>query len=248
MQQNILFISTDYQQYLRLKSTLSEFSCTYSVSLSEGVSQFNQQEFCLIVLNLSLIMSDAGQEELLRSFRRARPVPIIAVCVDVNDSDVVRLLDAGADQVLSVQTPDKVLVAYACALINRYTLLDRIEREQPDPIELCVGDFVIDLIRRQVFLKGERLDLSNQEFELMILFAQNPERVLTENQISERVWKAGKGFHSGISKPINRLRQKIEPDAGEPMYIRSVRGVGYQFMPNLVESCDICQAPVNKCP
>ncbi len=64
MQQNILFISTDYQQYLRLKSTLSEFACTYSVSLSEGVSLFNQQKFCLIVLNLSPILSPAGQEEL----------------------------------------------------------------------------------------------------------------------------------------------------------------------------------------
>ncbi len=133
VQQSILFISTDFEQYLRLKSSLSEFACTYSVSLPEGVSRFNQQEFCLTVLNLSLILSNAGQEELLRSFRRTHPVPIIALCNEVSDSDVVRLLDAGADQVLSIQAPDEVLAAYAHTLINRYTLLDRIERERHEP-------------------------------------------------------------------------------------------------------------------
>jgi len=61
VQQSILFIGIDFEQYLRMKSTLTEFACTYSVSLPEGVSQFNQQEFCLIILNLSLILSDAGK-------------------------------------------------------------------------------------------------------------------------------------------------------------------------------------------
>lgn len=234
MRQSILFIGTDFEQYLRLKTNLSEFTCTYSVSLPEGINQFNQQEFYLIILNLSLILSNAGQEELLRSFRRAHPVPIIALCANVNDSDVVRLLDAGADQVLSIQTPDEVLTAYTHTLINRYTLLDHMEREQHKQIEFCIGDFVIDLLRRQVSVKGEKVELSNQEFDLLILFAQNPERVLTEAQISERMWKSDRDFHSGISKPVNRLRQKIEPDTGEPKYIRSVRGVGYQFMPSIV--------------
>jgi len=248
MQQSILFMSTDVEQYLRLKSTLSEFTCIYSVSLPEGVSLFNQQKFCLIVLNLSPILSPAGQEELLRSFRRAHPVPLIALCSEANDSNLVRLLDAGADQVLSVEVSDKVLAAYAHALINRYTQLDLMERELHDPIELRVGDFVIDLIRRHVCLKGKKIDLSNQDFELMLLFAQNPERVLTEAQISERVWNVDKEFHSGVSKPISRLRQKIEPGTDEPSYIRSVRGIGYQFMPDPAESYDVCRPPVSNCP
>jgi len=89
VRQSILFIATDFEQYLKLKSTFNEFDCTYSISLPEGISQFNQQEFCLIILNLSLVLSNAGQEELLRSFRRAHPVPIIAQCADVNDSEAV---------------------------------------------------------------------------------------------------------------------------------------------------------------
>ena len=237
--QRILFIGAGFERYLRLKVILNEFDCVYSVDLSDGIKQFNRQQFCLAILDLLLISSDIGQEELLRSFRRAQPVPIISLCRNAEDSNVVRLLSAGADQVLDVRTPDEVLVAYARTLINRYTLLNHMDREQHDRIDLYVGDFEIDLMRRRVFLKGKIVELSRKEFDLLLFFAQNPERVLTEAQIFERVWHTDKDFHSSISKPINRLRQKIEPDQHNPVYIRSVRGVGYQFVPNFVISCDI---------
>lgn len=237
--QSILFIGTDFERYLLLKSLLGGFNCVYSVNLPDGVRQFNRERFSLIVLNLSLVLSDAGQEELLRSFRRAHPVPIIAMRTDIADADIVRLLGAGADQALSLQTPNEVLAAYIHTLINRYTLLDRMDWDRHNRMELIVGDFEIDLMRRQVFLKGRKIKLSGQEYELLLFFAQNPERVLTEAQIYDRVWNTGKDFHSSLSKPINRLRQKIEPDQRNPSYIRSVRGIGYQFMPSPAESRDI---------
>ena len=237
--QPILFIGADFEQFLRIKTILNDFTCVYSVNLSDGIRQFNQQRFSLIVLDLSLILSDVDQEELLRSFRRAHPVPIIALCENAEDSNVVRLLGAGADQVLDIKTADTVLTAYAQTLVNRYTLLDHMDREQDCRTELCVGDFKIDLMRRQVFLKEEKIELSGKEFDLLLFFAQNPNRVLTEAQIYDRVWHTDKGFHSSIAKPINRLRQKIEPDQRNPVYIQSIRGVGYQFVPNIVTSCDI---------
>ena len=237
--QNILFITADFERYLRLKEALSEFSCEYSISLPDGIRQFNQQYFSMIVLDLSLLLSDSDQEELLCAFRRAQPVPIVVLCSDMENSDIVRLLGAGADQTLDLQAPDEVLAAYVRTLINRYTLLDHMNRDQPNRTDLCVGDFAIDLMRRQVFLKGKKIELSSKEYDLLLFFAQNPNRVLTEDQIFDRVWHSDKEFHSSLSKPINRLRLKIEPDCRAPIYIRSIRGVGYQFMPTLAESCDI---------
>ncbi len=213
--------------------------CVYSVSLPDGIRQFNQQQFCLLVLDLSLVVSDAGQEELLRSFRRAHPVPIIVMCNNMNDSNVVRLLSAGADQVLDVQGPDELLAAYTHTLINRYTLLANLEREQNRRTNLYIGDFEIDIMRRRVFVKGKQIDLSSKEYELFLFFAQNPEQVLSEEQIYEGVWNSDKDFHSSISKPIHRLRQKIEPDQRNPSYIRAIRGAGYQFVPSPIISCDI---------
>ena len=237
--QSILFIGADIEQYLNLKAIFSKFACVYSVSLQDGIRQFNQQQFCLLILDLSLIASDAGREELLRSFRRAHPVPIIVLCDNTEDSNIVRLLSAGADQILAVQAPDEILAAYARTLINRYTLLNNLEREQSWRTNLYIGDFEIDLMRRHVFLKGEKIDLSSKEYDLFLFFAQNPERVLSEGQIYEGAWNSDKDFHSSIAKPIHRLRQKIEFDQRNPLYIRSIRGVGYQFMPSPIKSCDI---------
>ncbi len=237
--QSILFVGADFEQYLRLKTILNKFACVYSVSLPDGIRQFNQQQFCLLILDLSLITSDAGQEELQRSFRRAHPVPIIALCGNTEDSNIVRLLGAGADQILATQTPDELLAAYTHTLVNRYTLLNNLEREQNRRTNLYVGDFEIDLMRRHVFLQGKKIDLSSKEYELFLFFAQNPEQVLSEAQIYEGVWNSDKDFHSSIAKPIHRLRQKIEQDQRNPSYIRSVRGAGYQFMPSPIISCDI---------
>ncbi len=237
--QHILFIGADFEQYLNLKDSLPGFACVYSINLPDGIRQFNQHQFCMVILDLSLVSSETGQEELIRSFRHAHPAPIITLCENLNVSNIIRLLDAGADQILALQTPDEILAAYTQTLITRYTQLDHMDREQPSQINLCVGDFVIDLIRRQVFVKEEKIDLSGKEFDLLLFFAQNPERVLTEDQIFERVWHTDKDFHSSIAKPINRLRQKIELDHHNPVYIRSVRGIGYQFIPRCVESCDI---------
>ena len=130
----------------------------------------------------------------------------------MEDSNVVCLLNAGADQVLAIQTPDEVLAAYINTLINRYTLLKNIDQEQLSQTTFHIGDFSFDFSRKQVFLKGEQIELSRKEFDLLLFFAQNPDRVLSEEHILERVWHTDKNFHSSISKPINRLRQKIEPD------------------------------------
>ena len=237
--QSILFVGANFEQYLRLKAPLNKLTCVYSISLPDGIRQFNQRQFCLLILDLTLISSDTGQEELLCAFRRAHPVPIIALSGNMEDSNVVRLLSAGADQVLATQAPNEILAAYTHTLINRYTLLNSLEREQNRRTNLYIGDFEIDLMRRHVFLKGKKIDLSSKEYELFLFFAQNPERVLSEAQIYEGVWNSDKDFHSSIAKPIHRLRQKIELDQRNPSYIRSVRGAGYQFMPSPIKSCDI---------
>lgn len=118
-------------------------------------------------------------------------------------------------------------------------MLNHMDRDQSHQTEFHVGDFLIDLRRKQVSIRGKKVNLSGKEFDLLLFFAQNSDSVLSEEQILEKVWHADKNFHSSISKPINRLRQKIEPNHSEPVYIRSVRGMGYQFSPSFDESCDI---------
>lgn len=230
MSGSVLYIGSDVAQYVALKELLGEYGVVYAAHLSEGLRQFNQRPFCLIVIDL--LLADAGRPELLQAIRRANSVPIIALHDYTEDEDIVRILNSGADLPLQRSVSPAVLEAYARSLITRYILLDHIDRDgHVGEALLRVGDFEVDLARRRVFIRGSPIKLSGKEYDLFCFFARNPDRVLTEEQIYERVWNTAKDYHSSITKPVHRLRQKIEPDLANPVYIRSVRGVGYQFTP-----------------
>lgn len=237
MRDNILYIGSDFEQYVRLKERLNEFEAIYAAHLSDGIRQFNQRAYRLIIIDLLLL--DTGRNELLQALRRASPVPIIALHDCTEDEDIVRLLNSGADLPLYQTTSSVLLEAYARTLITRHTLLDYIDHGHVGEAFMRVGDFEIDLNRRYVSIQGRPVRLSGKEYDLFCFFARNPDRVLTEDQIYERVWHTEKEYHSSITKPIHRLRQKIEPDLRRPMYIHSVRGVGYRFTPVSAEPCDI---------
>lgn len=237
MRDNILYIGSDFEQYVRLKERLNEFEAIYAAHLSDGIRQFNQRAYRLIIIDLLLL--DTGRNELLQALRRASPVPIIALHDCTEDEDMVRLLNSGADLPLHQTTSSVLLEAYARTLITRYTLLDYIDHGHGGEAFMRVGDFEIDLKRRYVSIQGRPVRLSGKEYDLFCFFARNPDRVLTEDQIYERVWHTEKEYHSSITKPIHRLRQKIEPDLRRPVYIHSVRGVGYYFTPIPAEPCDI---------
>lgn len=238
MNGSVLYIGSDIAQYAALKELLDEYQVVYAAHLSDGLRQFNQRAYCLIIIDL--LLADAGRPELLQALRRANAVPIIALHNYTQDEDIVRVLNSGADLPLHRSVSPVVLEAYARSLITRYTLLDHLDREgHMGEALLRVGDFEVDLVRRHVFIQGSPIKLSGKEYDLFCFFARNPDRVLTEEQIYERVWHTAKDYHSSITKPIHRLRQKIEPDLANPVYIRSVRGAGYRFTPVSAEPCDI---------
>lgn len=237
MRDSILYIGSDFEQYIQIKERLDEFESIYAAHLSDGIRQFNQRAYCLIIIDLLLL--DTGRNELLQALRRASPVPIIALHDYTESEDIALILNSGADIPLHRATASVLLEAYARSLITRYTLLDYIDHGHVGEAFMRVGDFEIDLRRRRVSIKGRPVSLSGKEYDLFCFFARNPDRVLTEDQIFERVWHTEKEYHSSITKPIHRLRQKIEPDLRRPVYIHSVRGVGYYFTPIPAELCDI---------
>lgn len=238
MNDSVLYIGSDIAQYAALKELLDEYEVVYTAHLTDGLRQFNQRSYCLIIIDL--LLAEAGRPELLQAIRRANSVPIIALHDYTDDEDIVRILNSGADIPLHRAVSPAVLEAHARSLVTRYTLLDHLDREgHIGEALLRVGDFEVDLKRRRVSIRGNPIKLSCKEYDLLCFFVRNPDRVLTEEQIYERVWHTAKDYHSSITKPIHRLRQKIEPDLANPVYIRSVRGTGYRFTPVPAELCDI---------
>ena len=99
---------------------------------------------------------------------------------------------------------------------------------------LSYGDIVILLDKRELFRKQEKIDLSFIEFEILHLLMRSPGRVFSKEQIYDIIWNEPySGDYNVVMRHICNIREKIEDDPGQPMYIQTVRGVGYRFNGNL---------------
>ena len=236
---NVLFISTDHEMYSKLNILMDEYEVVYALQLEDGLRQFNSREYLLVIIDLELVKAD--REVLLNALRRAHSVPIIALSNFESDEDIARVLRSGADVHLKKPVSAVILEAQAQALIDRYTMFNFSDRSVTDDgLLFRCGDFCIDFPHHCILLGDSPLKLSAREFELLSYFLRNANRVITESQIYERVLRTDKDFHSGLYTPISRLRQKIEPNPQNPVYLRTVRNIGYCFCPRYVELCDNC--------
>ena len=99
---------------------------------------------------------------------------------------------------------------------------------------LSYGDIVILLNERELFRGQEKIDLSFIEFEILHLLMRSPGRVFSKEQIYDIIWNEPySGDYNVVMRHICNIREKIEDDPGHPVYIQTVRGVGYRFNGNL---------------
>jgi DNA-binding response OmpR family regulator len=102
------------------------------------------------------------------------------------------------------------------------------EKEESEPLEF--EGLRIDREKRRVLIRGDGVQLTAKEYDLLLQFARNPGRVYTRSQLLDLVWGYGEGtYEHTVNSHINRLRAKIENDPSQPRFIRTVWGVGYRF-------------------
>ena len=95
---------------------------------------------------------------------------------------------------------------------------------------MIIKDIVINADKRKATIRGERLDLTPKEFDLLLLLASNPGKTFSRHELLEKVWRyAFAGYEHNITSHINRLRIKIEADLNHPKYILTSWGTGYRF-------------------
>jgi len=172
------------------------------------------------VVLLDLMLPGMDGMKVCRQIRAGSAVPIIMLTAKSDTPDVVRGLEAGADDYITKPFKNTELVARVRARLRRTDAVGEV---------LEFGDIVLDPAAHTVSRKGRPLDLTPLEFDLLACLLGSPEQVFTREVLLERVW----GYHHpGDTKLVNvhmtRLRSKIEDDAESPEVIRTVRGVGYQ--------------------
>lgn len=182
----------------------------------------------LIVLDLMLPGFDGF--EVCRILRQDMNVPIIMLTARSEEIDRVIGLEMGADDYLSKPFSMRELLARVKALLRRIRL-DRQEGEMQlkDNI-LTFDNLLIDLIRHEVSIKGQVIEVKPKEYELLIFLARHRGQVLSRDLVLERVW--GWNFSGGsrtVDVHIRWLREKLEKDPSNPQRIITVRGAGYRF-------------------
>jgi two-component system, OmpR family, KDP operon response regulator KdpE len=178
----------------------------------------------LVLLDLGLPLLDGG--EVCRRVRDVSPVPIIILTARNNETEKVSLLDVGADDYVTKPFSPAELLARIRVALRRNTAADETISGQ-----MQAGEFTVDYDRRRVQRGAQEIRLTPKEFQLLSLFAQNPDRALTHREILRHIWGA-----NAVDEPehlwvlISQLRKKIEPDPSKPRYLVSEPWYGYRFV------------------
>jgi DNA-binding response OmpR family regulator len=166
--------------------------------------------------------------EVLRELRRSSDTYVIMLTARTEEMDSIVGLSAGADDYLTKPFSPGELVARIRAMLRRP------RGGVPDVAEMPLqfDELIIDPARREVRLRGEEVDLTALEFELLAALASRPGLVFNRGQLLEHVWgEAYFGSDHVVDVHVANLRKKIEDDPANPRYIKTVRGVGYRFRP-----------------
>jgi two-component system, OmpR family, response regulator MtrA len=223
MDERVLLVEDDpsIREVAGLGLTQAGFRVTTSGDGRDGLLQFRNQSFDLVVLDIMLPELDGY--EVCRQIRSESQVPIIMLSAKSDTVDVVVGLELGADDYVTKPFELPELVARARAAVRRAAALPE------DPV-LSRGDLEIDPGAFVARKGGEEVNLTATEFKLLFELARRPGQVFTRELLLERVWNYEYlGDSRLVDVAVQRLRAKVEDDPKEPRHIKTVRGVGYRF-------------------
>jgi DNA-binding response OmpR family regulator len=174
---------------------------------------------------LDIMLPKINGYEICRLIREEKlDVPIIMLTAKGEESDIVLGLNLGADDYVTKPFSIKELLARAAAFLRRA------KREVEDAYEF--GGFRLDIPARRLSHKGREVELSPKEFDLLEYFVKKPGRALTRDEILNAVWGYDCVVTSrSIDRFVTTLRNKIEPDPARPIFIHTIRQIGYRFEP-----------------
>ncbi len=200
-----------------------EVFCAYNGS--EALELFGRINPGLIVLDLML--PDMSGEDICRSIRKKSRVPIIMLTAKVEEESILNGLGIGADDYVTKPFSPRQLVARVIALLRR-------SGDEMLPLSNIMsfngGELYIDSIRHEVKRDGQPVNLTPNEFKILMALVKYPQKAFTRDELVFLVLGEDyEGYDRTIDTHVKNLRQKIEPDVKAPRYILTVYGVGYKF-------------------
>ncbi|MEJ5072377.1 response regulator transcription factor [Enterobacter ludwigii] len=217
----------DIATLLRLNLQDEGYQIVHEADGHQALVQLEKQVWDAVILDLMLPGVD-GLEICRRIRQLTRYLPVIIISARTSETHRVLGLEMGADDYLPKPFSVLELIARVKALFRRQEAMGQNIRMEGGHIA-CHG-LNIDPLSREVRLRGDVIELTPREFDLLYWFARHPGEVFSRLSLLDRVWGyQHEGYEHTVNTHINRLRIKIERDPAEPEIILTVWGKGYKF-------------------
>jgi DNA-binding response OmpR family regulator len=202
------------------------FDVSIKHTFSSGKESFDNDIFNLVILDINL--PDGSGLDLCKYIRDKSDIPIIMLSARSGDVDKIMGLGLGSDDYITKPFSASVLSARIRAHISRYNRLSSNKGEYKGIKRF--KDLVINEESYEVFLNNTKIDFTAKEFQILNLLSNNPNRVYTKDQLFNKIWGYNDfGDINTVTVHIRKIRMKIEEDSKQPIYIKTVWGVGYKF-------------------
>lgn len=230
---HVLIVEDDSNITELLSIHLSDLGCKVIAEKNgqSGLARAQDENFDLIILDVML--PGLNGMEICRKIRQGdRQTPIMMLTARSEEIDKVMGLETGADDYLTKPFSVREFIARVRVIFRRSE--EKARNAAPVPALISIAGLEIDIDKRKVMLRGERLDLSPREFELIVLLASNPGKSYSRKQLLSLVWGYDfEGYEHTVNTHINRLRGKIEADVSNPVFVLTTWGIGYRFNEDL---------------
>ena len=223
-QHKILVIEDDPQirKFLTITLTSHDYAVIPSETAQEGIRLSTSVKTDAVLLELGL--PDLDGTDVIRAIREWSKMPIIVLSVRSQEEEKVKAFDLGANDYVTKPFGTAELLARI-----RAALRDGIVA-QAEETHITIGDLHIDLMKRIVTLRGERIKLSPKEFSLLKVLAMNVGKLLTHTYLMQQVWgEAYSADNQYLRIYIAQLRQKLEKDPARDQFIINEPGIGYRL-------------------
>ena len=225
----ILLLEDDLSLISGLSFALKKqgFEIENARTIKEAGEYWRKNRYNLLILDVSL--PDGCGFEFCKMVRKESEVPIIFLTASDEEMNIIMGLDIGGDDYITKPFKLGVLVSRVNALLRRTKSIRK------NDAELVSNGIKINLLQTVVYKNGEQIELTAGEYKLLCLFMQNPNIVLTKDQILQRLWDCDADYidSSTLTVYIRRLRMKVENNPSEPEMILTVRGMGYKWNENI---------------
>jgi len=195
----------------------------------EGLERALNCSYDLIILDIMLPGTDGF--DICRRLRQEKcHTPILMVTAKTEEVDKVLGLELGADDYITKPFSIREVLARVKAIFRRVEVDQEAHPADEEDGQIEFDGLLIEPAKRKVTVDGTGVDLTSKEYELLLLFARNPGRAYSRQELLDEVWGYQySGYSHTVNTHINRLRNKIEPDPSSPRFVKTVWGVGYRF-------------------